>query len=581
MNYVEFKHILEQQILTVKGGLKSSHTKNNYAKIKNEFPEWYEYVISNTQQLDTELIKEKIYCLYKGIEEIPKCPVCGNTIQFQHFMMPYRKVCSPQCAIKIREYNYSKFSDSISETNEKYLAIVNEWLSCPQETIVNEYVPYTNIIGLGYLLKNKSNLFYLLWKTKEVIKLPNNIQKPSDLEIKLRQYHLLNDIKEIPKCKFCGDNARFYNGNKGYSETCDSRECEKKRTRESRRNTTRNKLQNNLIGYTIIEGYTDRYTPIKIKHDECGHEFYYNCWNGSHVSHHFLCPNCYGGSSEESQVAEYLDELGVDYITNNKKILNGLELDVVIPKHNLAIEYDGLYWHSEASGKDKNYHLNKTKRCEEQGIQLLHVFSYEWNVKRDIVKSIIASKLGIYHNKYYGRKCVVKEIDTKTKNQFLEKNHIQGADKSKYKLGLYYDEELVSVMTFGKRSLGKGDSKLELIRFCNKLNCTVIGGASKLFKYFLGNYEVECDITTYCDRRYSVGGFYDKLGFTYSHTSQPSYYYFRNDLEMINRNRMMKHKMSAILENFDSNLTEVENARNNKYNRIWDCGTHVYKYHIR
>lgn len=580
MTLYEFVEITNKQILTKSGGLNNKWFRNDCEKLKNELPEWYRFLIENTEHLDVDNVNQRLHYLYNGLSEIPKCPVCDKQLKFLHFKIAYRETCSIRCSKQLNKYDYGKFRETLNKTKVTIFKEVNEWLSNPRDVGELDFEPFTNQFAWSKIPHHKNNMFYLLWKTKDIIELPSRVTNTKSLELPLRQYHYINDIKEIPKCKHCDNHARFYNGVKGYSETCNSYECERERNRESRRNTTRNKLQNNLVGYTITEGYVDRHTPIKIRHDECGHEFYYNCWNGSHVSHCFMCPVCYGGSSEESQIAEYLDELGIDYITNDKKILNGLELDVFIPKHNLAIEYDGLYWHSETVGKDKNYHLNKTKKCEEQGIQLLHVFSYEWNLKREIVKSIIASKLGIYHNKYYGRKCVVREIDTKTKNQFLEKNHIQGADKSKCKLGLYHDNELVSVMTFGKRSLGKGDSKLELIRFCNKLNCTVIGGASKLFNFFLNNYEVDSDITTYCDRRYSIGGFYDKLGFTYSHSSQPSYYYFRNDLEMINRNRMMKHKMSKMLEKFNPNLTEVENARNNKYNRIWDCGTHVYKYHI-
>jgi hypothetical protein len=107
--------------------------------------------------------------------------------------------------------------------------------------------------------------------------------------------------------------------------------------------------------------------------------------------------------------------------------------------------------------------------------------------KQEIVKSIILSKLGIFKERIYARKCIVKEIDNKSKNDFLNKNHIQGQDISKYKLGLFYNDELVSVMTFGQRNI-TGKSSFELIRFCSKLNTQIIGGASKLFQYFIKNY---------------------------------------------------------------------------------------------
>jgi len=98
-------------------------------------------------------------------------------------------------------------------------------------------------------------------------------------------------------------------------------------------------------------------------------------------------------------------------------------------------------------------------------------------------------------------------------------------------------------------------------------------------QYFIKNYEIKEEIISYCDRRYSKGGFYERLGFVFSHISNPNYYYFKNDFELISRNKMMKHKMINILDEFDETLSESQNARNNKFHRIWNCGNYVYKYH--
>ena len=173
---------------------------------------------------------------------------------------------------------------------------------------------------------------------------------------------------------------------------------------------------------------------------------------------------------------------------NDKHLIYPYELDIFSPKYNIAIEYDGLYWHNEKN-VDMNYHLMKTELCENKGIQLIHIFEDEWTDKQDIVKSRLKSIFGVIDNRIYARKCEIKEVSHNESKLFLEKNHIQGNVNSKYRYGLYYNNELVSLMTFGnmRKSLGSKTKNecYELLRFCNKLNTSVIGGASKLFKHFI------------------------------------------------------------------------------------------------
>ena len=142
-------------------------------------------------------------------------------------------------------------------------------------------------------------------------------------------------------------------------------------------------------------------------------------------------------------------------------------------------------------------------------------------------------------------------------------------------LGLYFQEELQCLMSFGKNRLSS-DVEWELLRFASKKGISVIGGASKLFKYFLTNFTG--GIVSYSDRRYSQGNMYSKLGFTFSHFSEPNYFYFKNgSLKLESRQKYMKHKLPTLLENFDPSLTEWQNMQINGYNRIWDCGNSVWK----
>ena len=243
------------------------------------------------------------------------------------------------------------------------------------------------------------------------------------------------------------------------------------------------------------------------------------------------CPHCYNNTSfQEVELSDYIKsllKLDETFITNNRNVLDNNELDIYIPDRKIAIEYDGLYWHNELH-KDKNYHLNKTNLCNEKGIRLIHIFEDEWLYKKDIVKSRLKNLFHINDEKIYARKCVIKEVSYKKCNDFLNENHIQGMCVSKYRYGLYYENELVSLMTFGKlrKNLnGNGtQDEFELLRFCNKMNTSVVGGASRLLKHFIKTLHPKT-IISYADRRWSDGHLYETLGFEHTHDSKPSYFY--------------------------------------------------------
>ena len=257
---------------------------------------------------------------------------------------------------------------------------------------------------------------------------------------------------------------------------------------------------------------------------------------------------------------------------NNRGIITPKELDIHIPSRKLAIECNGLCWHSEVLGnKNKVYHLNKTKYCLNKGLFLVHIMEHEWNLKKDIVKSILSHILGKCYNKVYGRECIIKEIDSSKCKPFLDENHMQGNDHSTYKYGLYFKEELVSVMTFCKSRFDR-KMEYEMSRFCNKIDTMVLGGASKLFKHFIKNINPK-SVVSYSDRRYFDGELYKNLGFQFVNNSPPNYYYILNNYKTAqHRMSWQKSKLKNRLENFDPNLSEWENMKNHGFDRIWDCG---------
>jgi len=268
-----------------------------------------------------------------------------------------------------------------------------------------------------------------------------------------------------------------------------------------------------------------------------------------------------------------------EILINSRNIISPVELDIYLPELKLALEFNGLYWHSEAY-KNNNYHLTKTEECEKYGIQLIQIYEDDWIYKQDIIKSMILNKLNKSENKIYARKCKIKEIaDNKLVRDFLNKNHIQGFIGSKIKLGLFYNNELVSLMTFGNLRIAMGkketvEGEYELLRFCNKIDTNVIGGASKLFKYFINNYN-SIEIISYADRSISQGKLYETLGFKYQGKTTPNYYYIVDDIK---RHRFNFRKDVLVKQGYDKNKTEHEIMLERKILRIYDSGNLKFIY---
>ena len=225
-----------------------------------------------------------------------------------------------------------------------------------------------------------------------------------------------------------------------------------------------------------------------------------------------------------------------------------------------------------------NYMLNITKEFNDMNKRAIHIFEDEWLNKKHIIKSILKSILHLSDNRIYARKCEIREVSSNDSKIFLVENHLQGNCSSKYRYGLYYNNELVSLMTFGclRKNLGSKSSEdtYELLRFCNKLNTNVIGGASKLFNYFIKEHNPS-EIISYCDRRWSQGNMYNILGFELDHVSRPNYYYIINGKR---ENRFGFRKDILIKQGFDKNKTEHEIMLERKIYRIYDCGCNVYKF---
>lgn len=265
----------------------------------------------------------------------------------------------------------------------------------------------------------------------------------------------------------------------------------------------------------------------------------------------------------EKFIQQYLQELGVEYVDNSRAIIPPRQLDIYIPSHHLAIECNGIFWHSDKC-REKGYHMEKTAECRNKGIQLLHIWE-DWVVRSpELVKNLIKTKLGLYDHRIGARQCEIKEISGNEYKEILQ-YHLQGPTPASVRYGLYYKGQLVSAMGFGRNRFGGG---WELIRYIVLPGWQITGGAGRLFHHFITSHQ-PTEVTSFSSNDISSGHLYESLGFKrISETG--SYWYVDGSYKRHHRYQFQK---SILVEHgADPSKTEFEIMDELGYYRIWDSG---------
>ena len=282
------------------------------------------------------------------------------------------------------------------------------------------------------------------------------------------------------------------------------------------------------------------------------------------------------------------DEINV----NCRRVITPLELDFYLPKYTLGIECNPTYTHNSSrrtcyDSEDSsvaipaNYHQNKTIECESKGVRLFHIFGYQWSARPEVIKSMILNALGMTPVVYYARNLIVKEVSDADSHNFLDSNHIQGYASGKVRIGLYNSEELVSLMVLSRKRGSMGHSQKdtaddwELVRFCNQIYSRCVGGASKLFKYFLSKYDPD-SVVSFSDRSTTTGGLYEALGFKFDSYSGVGYVWVNSNTDAyLTRVACQKRRLPKLFNELDLdiiNKTESEIMEEHGYVRVYNSG---------
>lgn len=541
--------------------------------LKEEIKKETEYLDSHYENPE---IGQRIWHLREKLNSISFCNYCETSpIKWHRYTDGYFKTCgNNSCKQKEKASSFKKtiHSKEFSLSGKK-----KKWIENRKKTMVKKY-------GVDHNWKGDlRDSFKKTMVEKYGVDHPMKSKEISEKRIQtcIKKFGT-SDMFSLEKTKKT-------NLSRWGTETVMKNEEIKNRVSSGMKRTknrkTQEKLKSHNINLNLSEGLTYDLSCL-----ECNLNF--------SISHTGLnirlrnninpCPKCnpivYTHSLAEKEILDlirknYAGEIKENYkelFRKNKKFSG---VDLYLPEERIAIEYNGLYWHGEFY-KDKKYHMEKTKYLMGMGIRLYHIWEDDWVFNRDLCTSFLLNLIG-KTQKIPARKCKISGINGSLYRNFCEENHLQGYAPAKIKLGLFYEDELVSIMSFSRpRKLINSNedvegSKWELIRLCSKKGTSIVGGASKLFKKFTDENSPH-EVVSYCDISRSPdpdSSVYRKILFEKFKATDPGYYWV---IEGERQNRLNWTKRKLVALGKDPQKTEVEIMQEMGYYRIWDCGNYKF-----
>lgn len=521
---------------------------------------------------DSTNISELIYRVVNPAEE-NICKICGAPTKFGAYYSGYKKACGSKCAhllsfekgtqTKIEKYGIPYFDTSKVKKSklEKYGSEGYVNVEKRRRTNMRKYgTPWANNVEKG------KQTCLQKYGVDNVAKLESS--KVKQRATTLKHYgveYVMQSPEVIQKYK---DNCLAKTGKEWYTQTQETQDLKRERLEKELRDFE--EKNNCTERCKLLETYKTSWLKLNLPYIR--HKRFLFIDNNYIPQIKQCSENSKNNISlEETEVLNYCRELlprekiihgSWDLIKSKEG--NALEIDIYIPSKKVAIEFNGIYWHSL---KDKNYHLQKTEECEKLGIRLIHIWEDLWNSKKDLYKDLIARSLGNYQKIIPTQNCKIKEIPKKEYISFLENNCLLFKEEASMRLGIVYNEEIVAVMGLSKNR--KNKEGYELNCFCEKKGIKIERGLYFLLKY-LNLEKIEC----FLDRSFFNEKTYIEEGFKRMPCSEPSFFY-HNTKKEFSRLRSFEIKKSKLFENkgdYDNNISEEDNMLNKGYLKIYDCG---------
>lgn len=474
-------------------------------KFYKDYPEVNDFVMKQLQEIP-EYVSKGYYAIMKvrGLEFI-NCPNCGKRMDYVRTHKNGRMFCSRKCAIDDRMKKNGTFGkkrkikSTPSYTNEITFDVLNE-----------------DVLYELYKDKSTGQIVQLYRKSEQVRDLANKkYENNNNYRTPCNALICICHKIELLKCKCCGKEMKYSthrNRNQMYCSIKCGRQGDTYITRQRENkykcnynNTIQFAKEKGLTLLTSIEDYKGVTGENLYKCNDCNREFIFtNSWN---IKRDLKCPYCNGGSLFEKEVKQFISKyVGVE--GRNKKILdNHYELDIVIPSKKLAVECNGLYWHSSAQNKDCSYHLSKTNECEDKGYNLIHIFEDEWLYRKSAVMNVIKSSLNLNTIHVNHNDCKVSKLGLNRAERFVKKYALTLDYRNKTNYSITYKNRLIGVVT-------TSDNTITAITIMKGIT---INGLEKLITDNFRNYYYKHDkrfinvfnfqfIQTLLPRKYFVSG---------------------------------------------------------------------------
>lgn len=571
-----------QNMRYVQDNLKSlAKTKSD---VKNDV---IQYITSLTQFLPTDTpLAIRLWHIISNTAQIPTCNHCSTPVKWNPAAKQYRQFCSMICRGKdeslkqaIANTNYAKYGTK-SPTQNPLIShkIAQAWSNKSPADIDNIVMARTQTMRLKYGVDNASqseevkqkkrvtsisnygveypsqhSLIKIAvkntWNTKEQLEINDIVAKRGDTTLLKHGTFNASMATHVKNQKIVTLMANYGVDNPNYIKFPDG-------------------ALNNLSDKDwMIEQHYNQQKTLTVISEELGVG---DATVGRYAKHHGIRTRRFPTSQGEKEISEFLTSHNVTHLTNDRSIISPLELDIYIPEHRLAIEYCGLYWHSEQQGKSRSYHHNKWKGCADRGIQLLTIFADEWDQKSQCIKSKILHLCNkSSSNVVYARQTKIKNLTTSEKREFFEEHHIQGDGPGSISYGLLYQDKLVAAVAFIKTG-----EEYYLNRYATSVR--VVGGFSKLLRHFTINNHWS-SIVSFADLRFSDGSLYYSNGWVLDSVLPPDYSYSPDTQHRYHKFNYRRKYLPKLLETFDPALSEWENCKANSVYRIWDCGKLRFK----
>ena len=522
---MQTKQELKEFLLTLKEAHPKMAVGGAISVCKKPGKKYYEQrlaILEYTKHLPEHIdIGTRIYFITHDMDDFSLCKCgCGNKVSsWIHNYLPYH-------ANKCKDVQAKK-----ALTLQKHYG--GDIINPSQSSVINEKKKQTYMkhYGAEHYMSSEKGLAEYKKNLKETTGYENNYQRPKSIA-SVKETWKTNREERIQKRKVT-QKENFYNYIK---------------------NEKYKGIFELLFTQEEYKGVMHKY-PLKCK--KCGNILNLELLAG------LKCRICnpslisIGNSQEEIDLVNYINSLGINLISQDRTEIYPLEIDIYCPDYKVGIELDGLYWHSEINGeKSVNYHKNKTDKCNNKNIQLIHIFEDEWVNKQKIVKANLKHLFNKERYKISADKYEIRSVNSELYDKFLEKYHILGKDNSAIKLGAYYKNRLIAVMSCIKTP----NNHIIINRVAQVFNFAIEDMHKHFIKYIENNYDFSI-LSIAIDLRWCNGNNYIKNGFKLVHTTAPSFSYIKG-----NNTRLIRQKFT---------VEEWKSFKDLEYDRIWDCGSYL------